>query len=961
MHNSAVFGRLAGLISRYAFLVIGAWCLVGACLAAVAPNPQELILTHSRPMMPTDSKSGEAARRIAAAFDESSSNNNSVIIVEKDTRFDDSDRQFRAELLSRLQADKKNVESIFDTWSDPQMSAMAESPDKQLTFLQLQLAGDIGTPQGMESVKALKNILDSANKPAGTHIYATGTSQAIVDQLSAIMQDEVVIGSVSIFLVGALLLLVYRSMFVALLPLLTVGLAFSVATPLVGYLVQADLAPMTMMTTALMAALMLGAGTDYSVFFIGRYQEGRRSGLSIEEAFTASYRGVAPVVIASGLTVAGALLCMNFTQLDMFQAMGTPAALGMVFTVFSAVTVTPSVLLIGARRFGLFEPRRSAASSTFWRRIGIRVARWPKPLFVSSFVLLLLCMLALPTAQYNYDELQFVPQKLPSSAGLAAANRHFPQGQMYPDMVLIESDHDLRNSTDIAILERAAQHLSRLSDVNAVQWLTRPLGTPLDQASLSYGVGYAGTMASQNSVVFSERAGRLHTLTSNLGTMISTIEGLQGQLKAAQQGAQQLNAASVPIQRGLQQLNSGMKDLNAVIAPVRASVSAGRECAPEPVCASTRTALSNFDSLGSLTTGMHQIVRTTTNLSASLAKSADSIPLMVDSLTQMHDMAIETDRMLSQMTTQMDTLTAFMQDFSKSTAGSGEYFYFPARLLSDPQFEPFIHLLFSKDGTKTRMIVMGATSSFDVSGQQRARDLAVAMKAALKGTALAGSVVSIGGPGAMIDDMHTILGRDEQIVAITALTLIFTVVLLLLRSLVASVVVVASVLVSLGSTLGLSLLIWQHLLGTQLHWSIPAAVFAILISVGADYNLLVAARFKEEMGAGIKTGVIRAIAGTGGVVTTAGMVFAMTMFAMMGGSLLNTAQLGSTIGLGLVLDTLVVRTFTVPTLAVILGKTFWWPIKPATLGRRTQVVAPLPHTTCDIRQVQDRQEQPVHA
>lgn len=112
--------------------------------------------------------------------------------------------------------------------------------------------------------------------------------------------------------------------------------------------------------------------------------------------------------------------------------------------------------------------------------------------------------------------------------------------------------------------------------------------------------------------------------------------------------------------------------------------------------------------------------------------------------------------------------------------------------------------------------------------------------------------------------MRVMLDRDEKLIMIGCLTVIFTVVLLLLRGLVASLIVIGSVLVSFASTLGLALVIWQHVLGIQLHWSVPVAVFAILISVGADYNLLVASRFKEEMSAGIRTGVIRSIAGTGG-------------------------------------------------------------------------------------------------
>jgi len=95
--------------------------------------------------------------------------------------------------------------------------------------------------------------------------------------------------------------------------------------------------------------------------------------------------------------------------------------------------------------------------------------------------------------------------------------------------------------------------------------------------------------------------------------------------------------------------------------------------------------------------------------------------------------------------------------------------------------------------------------------------------------------------------------------------------------------------------------------------------------VGSDYNLLLVSRFKEEIHAGLKTGIIRSMAGTGGVVTAAGLVFAFTMFAMLGSELRVLGQMGTTICIGLLLDTLIVRTLLMPSIAVLLGRWFWWP------------------------------------
>jgi putative drug exporter of the RND superfamily len=99
----------------------------------------------------------------------------------------------------------------------------------------------------------------------------------------------------------------------------------------------------------------------------------------------------------------------------------------------------------------------------------------------------------------------------------------------------------------------------------------------------------------------------------------------------------------------------------------------------------------------------------------------------------------------------------------------------------------------------------------------------------------------------------------------------------------------------------------------------------VLLAVGSDYNLLLVSRMREEVGAGINTGIIRAMAGSGKVVTIAGLVFAATMGSMIVSDLLTIGQVGTTIALGLLFDTLIVRAFMTPSVAALLGRWFWWP------------------------------------
>jgi putative drug exporter of the RND superfamily len=121
-------------------------------------------------------------------------------------------------------------------------------------------------------------------------------------------------------------------------------------------------------------------------------------------------------------------------------------------------------------------------------------------------------------------------------------------------------------------------------------------------------------------------------------------------------------------------------------------------------------------------------------------------------------------------------------------------------------------------------------------------------------------------------------------------------------------------------------LLWQDILGLGLQWIVIPLSIVILLAVGSDYNLLVVSRLKEEIHAGLNTGIIRGMGATGRVVTAAGLVFAFTMMSMIVSDLRVVGQLGMTIGIGLLVDTLIVRSFMTPSIAAALGRWFWWPV-----------------------------------
>ncbi len=252
-------------------------------------------------------------------------------------------------------------------------------------------------------------------------------------------------------------------------------------------------------------------------------------------------------------------------------------------------------------------------------------------------------------------------------------------------------------------------------------------------------------------------------------------------------------------------------------------------------------------------------------------------------------------------------------------------FYLPESAFKNPDFQRGLKMFLSKDGKAARFIIALDGDPATSAGISRVASIKQEAREAIKGTPLQSAAIYLGGTAATFKDISEGATFDLLIAGVAAISLIVIIMMLITRSVVAAAVIVGTVLLSMGSSFGLSVLVWEDILGIELYWMVLAMSVILLLAVGSDYNLLLISRLKEEIGAGLNTGIIRAMAGTGGVVTAAGMVFAVTMSLFVFSDLRIIGQIGTTIGLGLLFDTLIVRSFMTPSIAALLGRWFWWP------------------------------------
>lgn len=193
--------------------------------------------------------------------------------------------------------------------------------------------------------------------------------------------------------------------------------------------------------------------------------------------------------------------------------------------------------------------------------------------------------------------------------------------------------------------------------------------------------------------------------------------------------------------------------------------------------------------------------------------------------------------------------------------------------------------------------------------------------------ALDGTDALVGGTDATALDGLTSAERDLSVLIPLILAIVFVILAVLLRSLLAPVLLIASVVATFAAALGASNLIFQQLLGYPgFDTSVPLFAFLFLVALGVDYNIFLVTRAKEErLKHGTREGMVRALASTGGVITSAGILLA-AVFAVLGVlPVIALTQIGVIVCIGVLLDTLVVRTLLVPALVFLTGDRFWWP------------------------------------
>jgi putative drug exporter of the RND superfamily len=313
-----------------------------------------------------------------------------------------------------------------------------------------------------------------ADTPDGLEVYVTGGLGFNADFEEVFGDIDVKVLLVTVVLVVVLLLLIYRSPVIALIPLVVVFIAYTIARGLV-YLYAESGATVTDNGATILVVLMFGVGTDYCLLLVARYREELRRNEDKHAAMEIAIRRTGPAILASGLTVALTMLVLLVADIGSTNALGPVSAIGVTVAFMAGLTLLPALLTVTGRRG--FWPRHHTVAfrpegggeerAGIWRRVGSRVLRRPGAALAGTLVMFAIGGLGLLAYEEDYSVQNFFKEPTESADGFTVMQQAFPAGALVPTTLLVERIDGVLTDADVAAVRERALAVDGVATVDA--------------------------------------------------------------------------------------------------------------------------------------------------------------------------------------------------------------------------------------------------------------------------------------------------------------------------------------------------------------------------------------------------------------------------------------------------------------------------------------------------------------
>jgi RND superfamily putative drug exporter len=431
---NTVYEALGRFVVRFRWAIVVFWILAAAVTSAALPSIGSQVNDNNSAFLKSSEPSIKAANLSTPILGQGVSGNISsipLIVVQENGKLDAAD----VAAITRLAHLLEHVPRVAS------VQVAGVSADGQA--VQLRIRARISVTATPDKDKALVDDLMAqfprANAPDGLHFYVTGPIATIVASQKQSDKQGSEVQLASFVFIIVLLLIVFRSLPAALVTLLPAGLALAIAGRLIGALGEGGL-QISSITDILLIVLLLGAGTDYGLFFVFRVREELRDGHDSHAAVEHALVRVGESITASAGTVIIALLTLLFASFGLYHDLGVPLAVGMAVMLLIGLTLLPALLaILGRKAFWPAKIRPGEQKEGVWGKVASTLVQRPKlTLVVGVLVFLALAAGALGYKAGGFGGVTNPPKGSSAAAGNAALAEHFPETAANPANVVFK-------------------------------------------------------------------------------------------------------------------------------------------------------------------------------------------------------------------------------------------------------------------------------------------------------------------------------------------------------------------------------------------------------------------------------------------------------------------------------------------------------------------------------------------
>lgn len=532
-----MFDRLGRLAVAHPRCICAAWLSLAIALSALAPPWQSKSTDDDIRFMPESCPSVRGYQMLERAFPQDVFASRAVFVIERaEATLSQGDLALADRIAAAIESLRRAEPALsingVVTHRDPVIGRRLVSPDRQCTLIQVLLTTPYLAVQTRETVDRCEAIGRAEAEKMGSAtpgLFVTGPAGVGRDLVKAGAESLDRTTWATVALVIIVLLAVYRSPLLALVPIVTIGVSSLVALKLLALAACIPGVHLVNVSQVFAIVILFGAGTDYCLFLISRYREELAApATEAESALRRSVRAVGGPLAASAGTVICGLAMMGFAEFAKIRCAGPIIGLALAVGLAASLTLTPALMRLFGRR--LFWPQRMmvlARRPSFTELLWERISRWVS--LRPGWILFGTVTLMAPFALFGlhvvpcYSPIGDLGPKAESIRGLDAIRRHFTAGETGPITVLLTSESTWTTPAGRELIGYLSRGFAQLENVAEVRSLTQPLGEPMvAKSGLSNLLGGALQTAASRHYLSEYRDGGNSEFTTRIDVVLRT-------------------------------------------------------------------------------------------------------------------------------------------------------------------------------------------------------------------------------------------------------------------------------------------------------------------------------------------------------------------------------------------------------------------------------------------------------